>query len=404
MQKLAPLIVGVMAVWLCVAQAQEPDYIIQSNAAPLNPIKGLLLSPSAARAAIPPVAPSVAPVVSVPAVPAVAPVAAVAAVVTPQAETAPVAVPLQSKNHAKVRIGLLLPTESKTLGDAAQVVRAGFEAAATLDGQAEVVYVDEQQSDVVARYRATVASGVKVMVGPLTRQGIAAIAPYVTVPTLTLNALDANLAPNAKLLSLSLTVEGEARQMARLMRDDGRNNPLVVRASDVLSRRLTQAFVEEWQKETGAAPQVLDWPMSAPLTDTLAQSDAVFIAMMPPDAAALKAALPASMTVYATSQLNLGKTDASLAGIRFIDMPWFLMTEQAEVKRYPRPSASLTVQTERLYALGIDAYRLAVQMATTKWSPGSLRLHGVTGDLKLGRDRQFDRILPLAVMMPDVKP
>ena len=29
--------------------------------------------------------------------------------------------------------------------------------------------------------------------------------------------------------------------------------------------------------------------------------------------------------------------------------------------------------------------------------------HGVTGDLKLGRDRQFERILPLAVMMPEVK-
>jgi outer membrane PBP1 activator LpoA protein len=129
----------------------------------------------------------------------------------------------------------------------------------------------------------------------------------------------------------------------------------------------------------------------------------VFIAMTATDAAALKAALPPDMPVYGTSQLNTRKPDSALAGIRFIDMPWFLMTEQAEVKHYPRPTATLTVQTERLYALGIDAYRLALQMATSKWSPASLRLHGVTGDLKLGRDRQFERILPLAVMMPEVK-
>lgn len=397
--------VGVMAAWLCVAHAQQPDYIIQSNAAPLNPL-GALLLPAPVKQAATPLSPVVKPVAApaVVAAPVMAPAVASAPVVTQApVAVAPVAQAVPAKNRAKVRIGLLLPTESKTFGEAAQVVRAGFEAAATLDGQAQVIYVDEQENDVAARYRATVASGVKVMVGPLTRQGIAAIAPYVTVPTLTLNALDPAFAPNPKLLSLSLTVEGEARQMARLMRDDGRNAPLVVSANDVLSRRLTQAFVEEWKKDAGVAPRVLDWPVSAPLTNALAQSDAVFIAMTPPDAAALKAALPPSMTVYATSQLNSRKPDPALAGIRFIDMPWFLMTEQAEVQHYPRPTATLTVQTERLYALGIDAYRLALQMATTKWSPSSLRLHGVTGDLKLGRDRQFERILPLAVMMPDLK-
>jgi len=381
MQKLAPLLVGVMTTWLCVAHAQEPDYIIQSNAAPLNPMR-VLSQPTPVPPVLKPVSTASAPIVALP-------------------DPVPTAAVYGSKK--KVRIGLLLPTESKAFGEAAQVVRAGFEAAASVDGRADVVYVDEQENDVAARYRSAVASGVKVMVGPLTRKGIAAVAPYVTVPTLALNALEPGLAPNPKLLSLSLTVEGEARQMARLMRDDGRNNPLVVSANDVLSRRLTQAFLDEWRKETGAAPLVLDWPAAGAITGAVAQSDAVFIAMTATDAAALKAALPPDMPVYGTSQLNTRKPDSALAGIRFIDMPWFLMTEQAEVKHYPRPTATLTVQTERLYALGIDAYRLALQMATSKWSPASLRLHGVTGDLKLGRDRQFERILPLAVMMPEVK-
>lgn len=57
----------------------------------------------------------------------------------------------------------------------------------------------------------------------------------------------------------------------------------------------------------------------------------------------------------------------------------------------------MTPQTERLYALGIDAYRLAVQMAAAR--PGAvIRLDGVTGDLKLGRDRVFERQLPAGVM------
>jgi len=192
--------------------------------------------------------------------------------------------------------------------------------------------------------------------------------------------------------------------MAHVMHDDGRSHPVVFGAADGLSRRLVQAFGEQWKKETGEAPRVLDWPLSASLTDALSEADAVFVAMASADAAALKAALPPSMTVYATSQLNSRQPEAALAGVRFIDMPWFLMTAQAEVRHYPRPSATLTVQTERLYALGIDAYRLAVQMAGGKWSAAGLRLDGVTGNLKLGRDRQFERILPLAVMMPDARP
>lgn len=407
MQKLAPLLVCVLAAWLSVAHA-EPDYIIQSNAAPLNP-----LSPAPGAQEVP------APAVPVP-LPAAAPIEPVAPVapVTPAPDLAPTATPAPVSVPApvpaivqapaatasaspRVRIGLLLPTDSKTLGDAAQVVRAGFDAAASTDGNAEVVYFNEQEDNEVGSYRVAVASGVKVVVGPLTRQGIAAVAPFVTVPTLALNALEPAGAPSPKLLSLSLIVEGEARQMARLMNDDGREHPLVFSAGDVLSRRLTQAFVDEWKKETGSAPRVLDWPASTPISAEVASADSVFIAMPTLDAATLKAALPPDMNVYATSQLNTRKPDAALAGIRFIDMPWFLMTEQNEVKHYPRPATPLTVQTERLYALGIDAYRLAVMMAAPKWSAATLRLHGVTGDLKLGRDRQFERILPLAVMMPD---
>ena len=386
--------VGVLAAWLSIAHAAEPDYIIQSNAAPLNPlVPQLQVAPVAAT--VPAPLAQAAPAVT--AVTAPAPIPAPAAQVAPQSAPIPV-------NGNRLRIALVLPTESRTLGEAAQVVRAGFEAAAKVDGNAEVVYVDEQESNVVDRYRAAVASGVKVVVGPLTRQGISAIAPYVTVPTLALNALEPGLALNPKLLSLSLTVEGEARQMARLMHEDGSASPLVVSASDVLSRRLTLAFVDEWKKATGAAPRVVDWPLSAPVTEVLGMSDAVFVAMEPADAAALKPALPGTTVVYATSQLNTHKPDPALAGIRFIDMPWFLMTEQDAVRRYPRPTSAMTLQTERLYALGIDAYRLALQMAAGKISPFSLKLHGVTGDLRLGRDRQFERILPLAVMMPDAAP
>jgi len=47
---------------------------------------------------------------------------------------------------------------------------------------------------------------------------------------------------------------------------------------------------------------------------------------------------------------------------------------------YPRPSAPYSAELERLYALGIDAYRVAAE-----WMKGSQRfeLDGVTGRLRI---------------------
>ncbi len=355
---MASLLVGVLTAWLGVAQAQVPDYIIQLNAAPLKAQAG-------AKEPAQPAAPA--------AKPAVAPAA-----------------------RGKPRIAVLLPLGSPRLGEAAEVVRQGVEAAAAVDGKAEVLVVAADETNVGARYQAALADGANVVIGPLTRQGIAAVAPLVKVPTLALNALEPGLPANPKLYSLALAVEGEAQQIAGVMYEDGRRAPLVVASPDVLSARLRKAFVEQWQAVGGKNARVVE--PGAGLAAAAAQADAVFLAVDDQEAGAIRQALPPELPVYATSQLNSRHPPAALDNVRLIDMPWFLMPQHEAVKRYPRPDSALTMQTERLYALGIDAYRLAVLLANPKTPVASLRLDGVTGDLQLGRDRQFTRQLPLAVL------
>lgn len=378
MQRLTPLLwIGVALTWLTTAQAQTPDYIIQSNDAPMRALVQ------------PPGQP-----------PRLAPLPAEGAAVAPRAETlasAPVAQP--AGGRPKLRIGVILPNESSELGEAAAVVRSGVEAAAQVDQNAELISVDATNDNVVARYRAAVADGVSVVIGPLSRSGIAQLAPAVSVPTLALNSIGREVAPNPKLYSLSLIVEGEARQLARLMRDDGRVNPLLVVGGDPLSQRLGRAFADEWSKLSGAPVRQMGFDaanMDA-LLAAAGQSDGVALALDVTQAVTLKSALTPDVPVYGTSQLNVGGNQPGLAGVRFIDMPWLLMPGHPAVRRYPRPATPLTAQTERLYALGIDAYRLAVQLAASR--PGAqLKLDGVTGDLKLGRDRVFERQLPAGVM------
>jgi len=58
---------------------------------------------------------------------------------------------------------------------------------------------------------------------------------------------------------------------------------------------------------------------------------------------------------------------------------------------YPVPNSPMGVEQERLYALGIDAYRLSGMLLQADLK--SLTLDGVTGRIALGADRYFTRTL-----------
>jgi outer membrane PBP1 activator LpoA protein len=71
-------------------------------------------------------------------------------------------------------------------------------------------------------------------------------------------------------------------------------------------------------------------------------------------------------------------------------MPWFVQPDHPAVMIYPPPSAPMSVEQERLYAFGVDVYRLAQQIAH-----GSARtvLDGVTGKVALEGGGSFQRTL-----------
>lgn len=363
MQGLAPvclLLVGLAAALPAAANPGAADYIIRQNGAP---VKSLAAPGATAR-------PATMPPAARPAVPLAAPAAQAA------------------------RIAVLLPLQEAGLRDAAEVVKKGILAAHATDGGPELVMFDTDGHNVPNRYRDALAAGVRVVIGPLTRENIVQLAPQVSVPTLALNSLE-RVTSNPKLYALSLNVDNEARQLARQLREDGRVRPLVLTGASALDRRLAAAFSGEWKVlNAGKAPasSTRDDPQ---LAARLHDADSVFLALADDsDVPAASGDLPR----YATSQLaTRGATPAQLAGAHLVDMPWFLMPEHPAVKRYPRPAEALTRSTERLYALGIDAYRLAVQMQDKPLAAG-FRLDGVTGDLKLARDRQFNRELPVTVL------
>lgn len=309
-------------------------------------------------------------------------------------------------------VALLLPLNSPDFQRAAEMVRQGFLVAAGMPAQAPLptrVYATGAGSDdTLLAYQDALRNGASVVVGPLTRDGVATLAAsgLVSVPTLALNAIDASTALlPSELYFFGLSVEAEARQLARIAYAADRTRAFIVSSGTPLANRVRDAFAVAWQSFGGtidgeflplsAGPEL--WPE---LRRQIQGPDAVALLAMEFDRARLiRPYIDPVVPVYATSLVNQtggsGVGSFDLNGVRFIDMPWVLTPERPSVKAFPRPEPGVGIELERLYALGIDAYRLALEVARLP-EPGSFMLDGVTGEVTLGPRRQFQRDLPLA--------
>jgi outer membrane PBP1 activator LpoA protein len=306
-------------------------------------------------------------------------------------------------------IALLLPTGSDAFAKPAEAVRAGFLEAAKkqTDGPTAVrLYsATDDPKDIVKTYREAIAAGAKIIVGPLTRRGVTAVATtlnLITVPTLALNVPEGVAANPVNLYTLSLQVEAEARQVAQLALKEGRRKALTITDQTTLAKRTRDAFVEELQR--GGGWQIADYAYATDgaTLDRMRQAaasgvaDMVFLAVDAPRARVVRPQLP-TLPAYGTSQLNPGSAALSsfvdLTDVRFVDMPWMLQADHPAVMIYARGAPRESEDLERLRALGIDAFRVAQELMAGK---RDLDIDGVTGRLSLAADGQIRRALPVA--------
>jgi len=297
-------------------------------------------------------------------------------------------------------IALLLPTGSKIYGKHAAALRDGFLAAKQRDRQILPVReyaVSEAVGNVLEGYRTAVAVGAQVVVGPLTRDAVSALAlgEPVPVPTLALNVPDNTGRSPANLYMLSLQVETEAQQIARLAWQESRRNAVIVTGGGAVQRRMKSAFSEEFTRLGGKILSEPAFSTDPVRLQSLANSNAdmYFLALDYNEARTARAYLGAT-PIYATSSVHAGNTGPlaryDLADVTFVDMPWLLEPNHAAVMIYPRGTTYATVDLERLYALGIDAWRVAQLLLA---GARDIRLDGVTGQLSLAADGRFQREL-----------
>lgn len=302
---------------------------------------------------------------------------------------------------------LLLPLESKVFARHAAAVRNGFMAAAKVQRSGALPIrtyaVGDDPEATLETYLKALASGAKLVVGPLTRNGVTAImdSAATLVPTLVLNVPEGGVNSVPEIYMLSLQIEAEARQVAQRAWQDGYRRAVTIIGDTPLLKRVHQAFIEEFVRLGGlhgSAHAYSPDPESLARIKKSVDGSNVDMAFLALDFTRARLARPylGSLPVYATSQVHPGNAGVlagfDLAGVRFLDMPWLLQPDHPAVMGYPREQRD-DIELERFYALGIDAYRIALALAAGK---PDATLDGVTGRLTLGTDRQFTRGLTTA--------
>ena len=254
----------------------------------------------------------------------------------------------------------------------------------------------DESKDITTLYPQALASGAVAVAGPLTRDGVAALAadPGIAVPTLALNIGETNGAD--KLYFFGLSAEEEARQIAQLAAAANLHSATIISTGTPLSMRLSQAFAGEWEHLGGNITSEIIYENDPEILTSLpeAPGNMVFLAADAKTARLIHPYLSIAIPVYATSQLFNGDADTltnyDLNNTFFVDMPWLLQPDHPAVMVYPHSNQLLEPDMERLYALGIDAFRLLKIMLNNSYST-ALPLDGVTGLIRLNSNHQFQR-------------
>jgi len=324
---------------------------------------------------------------------------------------------------AGAKVAVILPAKGP-VADAANAVRDGLRAAGGADDtptRPTLTFIaSDQPNEIAGAYKKALAGGATQVIGPLLKPAVDTLAagPALKVPTLALNQAAKPGKSADNLYQFALAPETEALEVANKAKAMGFTRALMLAPQGEAGQRRADAFRRQWQRlggtlvgEAGFDPAAAD--PAKDLGDLLAKgtADVLFLAA---DADQVRKVYPAirdqavALPVVATSAVYSGDPDAArdkaLAGLYFVDAPWVLGVGAADdpLARFKLKKGAAALATPlglRLYAMGIDAYRLTPRLATLAKTPGAT-FPGATGTLSIDAQGRVQRQLTLAQFTP----
>ena len=323
---------------------------------------------------------------------------------------------LREGYRAYQRIAVLLP-QSGPLAAAGRAVRDGFLAdyfESARDGQPrpEVRFYDSQGSaaGAVAAYRQAVADGAQLVVGPLAREGVAALfAQSLPVPLLALNHPDNGTSPPPGSAEFALMPESEGAQAAARMLADGLRNALVFHGDDDAAVRAARAFAAQFEAGGGTvvgsaqlSPGSVNYASAirSAVAGGVPADTGIFMAVRPeqgrlllPQLRVARLRQPAYATASVYGLRDDPNADRDLDGIEFGDAPWLFDAQPGLPSRSELSGQLPDVEgrAARLFAFGMDAWALVPYLDWLRAHPGSY-VAGATGQLTADAQGHIQRV------------
>lgn len=255
------------------------------------------------------------------------------------------------------------------------------------------------------------------------------------VPILALNYWSEESLVAENFYQFGLLPEDEARQVAERAWLDGFDQALVLAPAGAWGERMYSAFVEHWQQLDGEVMEAQRYDPSRHdfseaviellnIDESRARKrdlerltgldikfeprrrqdvDFIYLAAFPNQARQIRPQLKfyyaAELPVYSSSHVYSGEAnptqDRDMDGIIFCDMPWVFSVGQGQApswQHFQQVWQSDAAPFKRLYALGVDAYRLIGQLTRLRDNPQA-HLDAATGTLYLDAANRIHRRL-----------
>ncbi len=299
-------------------------------------------------------------------------------------------------------------------------------------------FIDTNTLDWQALKEILISTNTDFVIGPLLKQNVEQYLALEldTLPTLLLNIPD-NYILKAQQFAISMRPEDEAIQAADVLSQKSYQHPMLLSNNDTLSRRIAQSFIEQWQKNTGEAPEVyfintgkqMQKDVQASLDVDLSKNrikklksrlkprikaearnrrdiDMIYLVSNAKLTRLLKPYIDVNISpfadlvpVYASSRSHSVRAEKQamrdLSGLTFTELPFLLTSReqnkqlaQLHKKLWPQRSDSL----QSIFALGFDSFFLMNKVSLMQKAP-YIHHAGQTGILKLNRNNILSRSL-----------
>lgn len=333
-------------------------------------------------------------------------------------------------------VALLLPL-SGPHANAARAIREGY-LAAYYENSGNIpkpsIKVYDTGNDVVYVYNRAIREGADFVVGPLMKDDVYRLsqtAHSIRTPILALNEHPGVNPYMRSFVQFSLAPEEEADQIVEKAKQSGFNNASIVVPDNNWGKRLANRFNTKWENAGGNIVSLtrvdpnkdmaqkirvlLGIEQSQKRCSAIKRSikekveyqlrrrediDVIFMALPSDQARQVKPLFDfyyaQDIPILATSSIYAGNAnpghDRDINGVQFIDMPWIIDPKKGGNVRelISRYHGNQLGESSRLFAMGVDAYKLTLSFNKMQQS-GQSTINGATGLLTLGSDNRVDR-------------